>query len=154
MLGLHFQETLMTLISLNPKDFRITLLRFLEMPWPIWWTSCKPLRLAMLKLLWCWSLNRRQVWKSESTSSNWHCTWISHLLIVWLHFEGLKAILRMISTFWQMHTSLDIFGWNPEMCGVRPQPVSKAMEPFGVLQDQCLDCMFKIVFDCFRCSGA
>lgn len=25
-------------------------------------------------------------------------------------FEGLKAILRMISTFWQMHASLDIIG--------------------------------------------
>lgn len=70
----------MTLISLNPKDFRITPLRFLEMPWPIWWTSFKPLRLATLKLLWCWSLNRRQVWKSESTSSNWHCIWTSDLL--------------------------------------------------------------------------
>lgn len=60
------------------------------MPWPIWWTSFKPLRLATLKLLWCWSLNRRQVWKSESTSSNWHCSWISYLLIVCLHCEGLR----------------------------------------------------------------
>ena len=45
------------------------------------------------------------------------------------------------------HTSLDIIGWNLEICGVRPHPVSKAMEPFGVLQDQCLDCMVEIVSD-------
>ena len=135
-----------------PRDFEIqkifVSLRFLEMPWLIWWTSFKPLRPATLKLLWCWSSNRRQVWKSESTSSNWHCTWISHL------FKCLTALWRLegntsydVNFLANEHTSLDIIGWNLEICGVRPHPVSKAMEPFGVLQDQCLDCMVEIVSD-------